>query len=136
MAGLMLRNQDVEILKTLLSQKVIPWFIGDTRIFKVVDSKLTIIGNIDPVFYTQSIYKYIRIDPTVINYEDGTFKEGIRMELSDPSIWTYVDIDKLFGLLNILKNTDMYGAAIGLTNYVKMGSPSELSSNELYKSSI
>ena len=127
MAGIMLRNQDVEILKTLLSQKVIPWFIGENKIFKIVDSKLTIIGNIDPVFYTQSIYKYIRFDPTVISYEDGTFKEGVRMELSSPDIWTYIDIDKLFGFLNLLKNTDMYGAAIGLCNYVKMG-PHGLSS--------
>ena len=127
LAGIKLRNQDVEILKMLLSQKVIPWFIGDNKIFKIVDSKLTIVGNIDPVFYTQSVYKYIRFDPTVISYEDGTFKEGVRMELSDPSIWTYIDIDKLFGFLNLLKNTDMYNAAIGLCNYVKMG-PHGLSS--------
>ena len=126
-AGMMLRNQDVEILKTLLSQKVIPWFIGDNRIFKIVDSKLVIVGNIDPVFYTQSIYKYIRFDPTIIAYEDGTFKEGVRMELSDPGIWTYIDIDKLLGFLNLLKNTDMYCAAIGLCNYMKM-SPHGLSS--------
>ena len=132
MAGIMLRNQDVEILSRLISENVLPWFMGNSRIFKVVDSKLTIIGNIDPVLFTQSIYKYIRFDPTVIDYNDGTFKEGVRMEISDPAIWTYVDIDKLFGLLNLLKNTDMYGAAIGLTNYAKMG-PHGLSSNNIKK---
>lgn len=127
MAGIVLRNQDVEVLKTLISQHVLPWFIGKSRIFKVVDGKLTIVGNIDPVFFTQSIYKYIRFDPTVIDYNDGTYKEGVRMELSNQSVWTYIDIDKLFGLLNLLKNTDMYSAAIGLTNYMKMG-PHGLSS--------
>ena len=120
--GLILKPQDVLLLNMIIEQQILPWFFDpQKRIFSITKdgSKLIIKGNFDPVNYTQSEYKYISFVPIVYTYEDGTYKEGIRIYLNSQSEVADLDIDRFMGFVYILKNTDMYSAACGLLTYVK-----------------
>jgi hypothetical protein len=118
--SLVLRPQDVTIILMLIEKRVIPWFIGNKRIFDFVEDgkRLTIKGKYSPVVYTQSELKGLFFEPIVFTYEDGTFKEGVRLTLNSNS-FADVDLDRFLGFYYTLKNTDMYSAACALVNYVK-----------------
>lgn len=117
--GFILKPQDVIMLNMLIDQQVLPWFFGDKRIFNVIENRLVITGQWQEKGYTQSEYKYISFAPIVNEYEDGSFKEGVRLTLNHKSEFVDMDIDKFMNLVYILKNTDMYSAACSLTTYVK-----------------
>jgi len=118
--GLVLRPQDVEILKMLLDQQILPWFFGVKRVFGIKDNKLFVKNYGDPVVYAQSDYKFISFTPIVFEYEDGTFKEGIRIYLNNQDAFADLDIDRFMQFVNIIKCTDMYNAALNMINYVKI----------------
>lgn len=120
--GFILRPQDVEMLTMIIDQQIIPWYIGNKRIFAVTKdgSKLIIKGEFSPVIYAQSEYKYLRFDPIIYSFEDGTYKEGIRMYLNSDSEFADLDLDKFLGLYHILRTTDMYAVACSMLNYAKM----------------
>lgn len=64
--------------------------------------------------------KYIQLDPIVIVWENtGTQTQGIRITLGDPSIFVDVTIDRFYGLVYILNNIDIYGAAQNMVNYLQ-----------------
>lgn len=119
--GFILRAQDVVILNMVIKEKVLPWFIGPSRIFGITKdgSRLVIKGEFEPVLYAQSEYKYISFQPIVYSYEDGTFKEGVRIYLNSESEFADMDIDRFFGLAYILEKTDMYAVASSMVTYVK-----------------
>jgi len=118
--GLVLRPQDVEILKMLLDQQILPWFFGNNRVFGIKENKLFIKEYGSPVTYAQSDYKFISFNPIIFEYEDGKFKEGIRIYLNNQDAFADLDIDKFMQFVNIIKCTDMYNAALTMINYVKM----------------
>lgn len=117
--GFILKPQDVVMLITIIDNQLLPLIIGERRIYKIIDGNLVITGKYKPIDYIQSDYKYLRMEPIVCKYEDGTFKEGIRLTVNSEHEYADLDIDKFFGLYYLLKNTDMYSAACALTNYVK-----------------
>lgn len=118
--GLVLRAQDVEILKMLLNQQILPWFFGANRVFDIKEDKLYIKEYGGSVIYAQSDYKFLSFDPIVFTYEDGKFKEGIRMYLNNQDAFADLDIDRFMQFVNIIKCTDMYNAALTMINYVKI----------------
>ncbi len=118
--GLVLRPQDVEILKLLLNQRILPWFFGTNRAFDIKDNKLYLKEFGEPVIYAQSDYKFVSFAPIVFEYEDGKFKEGIRIYLNNQASFADLDIDKFMQFVNIIKCTDMYNAALTMINYVKI----------------
>lgn len=117
--GFILRPQDVMILTTIMEQKLIPlYFDPNRRIYKIIDGKhLAITGEFESIIYPQSEYKVLSFIPIVCTYEDGTSKEGVRININKDFV--DLDIDKFMGLYYILKNTDMYSAACSMTAYVK-----------------
>ena len=118
--GLVLRPQDVEILKMLLNQQILPWFFGVNRVFGIKEDKLYIKEYSGSVVYAQSDYKFISFDPIVFTYEDGKYKEGIRIYLNNQDAFADLDIDRFMQFVNIIKCTDMYNAALTMINYVKI----------------
>lgn len=118
--GLILRPQDIEILKMLLNQQVLPWFFGSNRVFDIKENKLYIKDFGSPVVYAQSDYKYVSFNPIVFTYEDGKYKEGIRIYLNNQDSFADLDIDRFMQFVNIIKCTDMYNAALTMINYVKI----------------
>jgi hypothetical protein len=116
-----LRPQDVEIIKMLMDNKILPWFFDPARrAFQIKENKLFLKEGDLQAMFAQSDYKYIMFVPIVMEYEDGKFKEGLRMYLNNTSTFTDIDIDSFMGFVNIIKCTDMYNAACNLINYVKI----------------
>lgn len=119
--GFIIRPQDVMLLNMIIDQQILPWFFGQKRIFSITKDgeRLIVKGEFEPINYTQSEYKYISFVPIVYNYEDGTFKEGIRIYVNSQSEYADLDIDRFMGFVYILKNTDMYSVACSMVTYVK-----------------
>lgn len=113
--GFIIRPQDAIMITKIIEDKVFPMYFGPDRVFKIIDNKL-VVTNYNKILYTQSEYKFLAFEPLVCSYEDG-YKDGIRITIN--SDYVDIDIDKFMGLYYILKNTDMYGAACSLVNYVK-----------------
>lgn len=113
-----IRPQDAEMLKKVIQERILPWYFGNKRIYKKMEDKLSIVEKFNPVIYAQSEYQVLRFEPIVVEYDDGYYKEGIRLTISNVEI-VEMDIDKFFGFINIL-NTDMYCAACSLVNFAKI----------------
>lgn len=116
-----IRPQDVVLILMGIENAILPWFTGQKRIYSLVDKKLVITGKFKPFNYVQNENKYISIHPLVISYEDGTFKEGIRLYLNSDTVYADLDLDRFMGLYYILKNTDMYAVASSMALYAKTG---------------
>lgn len=117
--GLVLKHSDVYILTTGIEQKVLPWFFNK-RIFKVIDNRLTIVGEFEPFMYPQSEYKYFSIIPIVQQYEDGLYKEGVRCFINSADCNFDLSLDDFLGFYHILKTTDMYNLASNMMLYAKV----------------
>lgn len=120
LGSILLRPGDIEILKMLLDQKILPWFFGNNIAFQIKDNKLYLAEYGEPVMFTQSDYKYLGFTPIVITYEDGQSKQGIRVNVNNQDTFADLDIDQFMNFVNIIKCTDMYNAACSLVNYVKI----------------
>jgi len=120
LGSIVLRPGDIEILKMLLDQRVLPWFFGNKIAFQIKENKLYLGEYGETVMFTQSDYKYIGFTPIVITYEDGQSKQGIRITVNTQDKFADIDIDQFMTFVNIIKCTDMYNAACNLVNYVKM----------------
>lgn len=119
--GFILRQSDVAVLCMIIQQKIIPWFFGNTRIYGLVEdgNKLVIKNQYEPVIYSQSEYKFLKFEPLILSFEEGTFKEGIRITVNSDSEYADIDIDRFLGFYHLLKNTDMYNVACSMLTYVK-----------------
>lgn len=119
--GIILKVNDVYILHTLIETKILPWFFSNNRIFKEKDNKLVIIGEYKPVEYIKDLQNWIRFEPIVIAYEDGSFKEGIRMTINSNDDFIDINIDKFLEFFGYLNFQNMYLQSEAQCNYVKMG---------------
>lgn len=116
-----LKPQDIYFLTTIIENKLFPLYFDPTkRIYKVIDNRLVIKGDFEPVIYAQSEYKYLGFTPIIYTYEDNMYKEGVRITINSESDYVDLDIDKFIGFYYILKNTDMYSAACNMTSYAKI----------------
>lgn len=114
-----MRPQDVALILLGIDQNVLPWFMGKTRIYSIIEDKLVITGKFKSFDYIENENKYISLHPLVISYEDGTFKEGVRIYINTQSVYVDIDLDKFMGFYYTLKNTDMYSVACSMVTYVK-----------------
>ena len=120
LGSIVLRPGDIEILKMLLDQKILPWFFGNNIAFQIRDNKLYLGEYGESVLYTQNDYKYLGFTPIILTYEDGQSKQGIRININNQDTYADLDIDTFMNFVNIIKCTDMYNAACNLVNYVKI----------------
>lgn len=118
--SVLLYPNDVMLLNMIIQNNIFPWFIGSNTIFGR-DSRniLKIKGKFDIVDFPLNNGKYLRFYPTIIGYEDGTMKEGIRMEMNNPEVFADITIDKFLEMSNYLVNTDMLTMASTMLNYIK-----------------
>ena len=104
----------------LIDNKIIPWFVGSTRIFSPDDkNKLQIKGKFDCQEFRLNEYNVIGFAPIVIRFEDGLDKEGIRFFLNSKERFVDLTIDTFIAFYYLLTNTDLYNAGANLANYVK-----------------
>ena len=116
--GFIIRPQDAMMLIMLIENQLLPlYFDNNSRIFKIIDDKLVINREFSPIVYAQTEYKFISFTPIVCSYENGEYKEGVRITVNKE--YTDIDIDKFMGFYYIIKNTDMYSVACAMCTYVK-----------------
>lgn len=120
--GAILRMNDVLILNMLIDNNILPWYMGPTRIFNMVENgdKMTITGKYQDVILPISESTYIKFSPVVIYYDDtNSYKEGIRFEINSKEIFFDIPLDIFLKFVYIMKNTDMVNLAANMLNYVK-----------------
>lgn len=117
--GVVLKPNDVYLLKGYLETIVLPWFLKDSNIFSVIDNRLVITGQFTPLDYIKNEYTYLRFTPIAMQYENGKFIQGTRIYINSEDVFVDIDVDKLYAFYYILANTDMYNAACNLATYTK-----------------
>ena len=117
--SIILRVNDVYILNTLIKQRVLPWFFGTSRIFSEKNNRLVINGDYQPIEYIKDLQTWLRFEPITIEYEDGTYKEGVRMTINSNDDFVDINIDKLLEFFGYLNYQNMYLQAEAQCNYIK-----------------
>lgn len=90
-----------------------------TTLFKYKDDKLVIIGKWNDNILYLNQYSCLKFEPTVCVYEDGTYKEGVRIYINNEDIYFDMDIDKFMEFYYLIDTIDMYQSAITLLNYLR-----------------
>ena len=118
--SVILRANDVWLLKMLIDNKIMPWFVGNSRIFFFDENnKLQIKGKWDIQEFKLSDYMFLAFAPIVVRYEDGTDKEGIRMLVNSKDRFVDMSIDTFISFYYFIANTDLYNAGANMANYIK-----------------
>lgn len=113
--------RDIFIVQKALTEMVLPWFFGDKRIFKLDNnSRLVLKGKYTPVEIPFNNNIFLRFDPIILDYEDGTCKEGVRMTVSNNDCYSEFNINKFLEFYYIIMNTDIVSAALNMINYLKI----------------
>ena len=120
-SSIILKSNDVYILHTLINSKALPWFFGSNRIYSEKNNRLYITGKFNSIDYIKDLQSWLRFEPIVIEYEDGSFKEGIRMYICSNEDYVDMNIDKFLEFYSYLNYQNMYLQSEAQCNYVKMG---------------
>lgn len=119
--SIMLKVNDVWMLKMLLDNRVMPWFVGTKRLFFFDENnKLQIKGKYDIQEFRLNDYNCMAFAPIIIRYEDGMEKEGVRLFLNSKDRFVDMSIDVFISFYYLITNTDLYNAGTNMMNYVKM----------------
>ena len=118
--NVLFRPSDVEMLKLVIRNNIYPWFIGDKVIFgHDKDGKIIIKGNYNEVKFPLNDQKYIIFYPIVLEFEDHSTKQGIRIVMNNSENFFDISIDKFLEFAYYINNTDMVNAAMNMLTYVK-----------------
>lgn len=115
MNSVSIRYQNMIMLRLKL-QNVVQWF---TKLFKMQDGKLCIIGKYKNEQVALDMGKCIEFEPIVIMYDDNTCCEGVRMYVNSRNIWVDMDISKFMAFYYLIDTFDMYQNACILINYLQ-----------------
>lgn len=119
--GCVLRPADVQMLNMLIESNILPWFIGDKRIFGMKGDTMRVLGDYIEQTLPISEITYLKFIPVVITFEDtNSYKEGIRLEMNSRDTCVDMTIDKFLEFVYVLRNTDMINLAAAMINYVKI----------------
>ena len=115
-----IRPEDSIMLTMLIESQVLPWYFDPKRkIFSIIEGQLRIVGTYKPVVFAHNDISYLRLIPCVYQFEDNTYKEGIRMYVSSETTFVDMEIDKFLSLFYFISRTDMYSVATNMVTYVK-----------------
>lgn len=109
----------------LLSEKlgeVTKWFTDDKyqKLFSIANNKLTLVGPYPEICIENlPMGKYIKIEPAIIEYGNGSQAPGVAMYLSNPNNCIMLNVDKFMGLYYSIKSFNMYQSAQMMLNYVE-----------------
>lgn len=117
--SILLRVNDVYVLRNIITSKIFPWF-WDNRIFAEKNNRLVINGQYNPVEYIKDLQTWLRFEPITIEYDDGTYKEGIRMTINTNEDFVDMNIDKFLEFFGYMNPDTMYLQAQAQCNYAKM----------------
>lgn len=117
---IIIRPNDISVLKMLYEKTILNWFIGDNKVFSIVDNNITITGKYTPVEVAINEQSYLKFSPIRISFDNGDMKEGLRIVINNSENFVDLTIDKMFEFFYYICNTDILNAAFNLLNYIKM----------------
>lgn len=116
---IMIRIQDIIYVRQMLNLAT-KWFTEYDDLFAVKDNKTILLGNVNPIFIDGlASGKYLKLEPTVITYNNDSTTSGIRMYLSAPDNYVDMSIDRFMGLVYLIDSINMYESAQLLLNYLQ-----------------
>lgn len=119
--SVVIKPKDIPIIQYHMNNKILSWYMGDQRLFVLdEDNRLCMIAN-DQVEIPLSETSFIMFAPMIIDYEDGTSKEGCRLYINSFNNYINMNLDKLTEFIYYVCNTDFYNAAISMLTYIKCG---------------
>ena len=117
--SVIIRPGELPLLQMIMENSF-HWFMGNKKIFGFNDNNEMIIkGKYSTLDFPLSDYKYIAFEPVIIQFQDSTFKEGIRMYINSSEIFVDMTIDKFMNFYYIVKNLDIYSYCANMLCYVK-----------------
>lgn len=114
-----IRIKDIPVLQYLFKNVIMGWFFGEAHIYDIVDKRLVITGKYKDVDIPLSETSFLSFSPIILDYEDGTSKEGIRMSVNRYDNFCDMSIDKFMEFQYYICNVDFYTAATNLLTYLK-----------------
>ena len=119
--NIILRSNDIEILKIQIKDIMYPWFFGTKNVYGIdQNNNLCLKKPVKPFQFVISSISYISFEPIVYYYENSNdAKQGVRIEINKPQNSFEISIDTFLQITSILLNTDMVNAAMNMLNYVK-----------------
>lgn len=118
--SIFIRPCDIIFFNMLVQEQIFPWYFGKHPVFSLDNNNQLIIkGKFTPAEFTLSEYKFIRFTPIIIDYGDGTSKQGCRITINKNENYIDIDINKLMEFIYYITNTDLHNAASNMLNYVK-----------------
>ena len=107
---------DIILMRNTL-QSIERWFQDNT--FAIKNDMLHVVNKKKPKVITGLAQgKWLQFEPVVITYEDHSQVQGIRMTLSDYSIYTDIDINRFYGMLYFFEKVDLFTMAQNMLNYL------------------
>ena len=110
--------EDMIMFRKVLN-KVSEWFLSNKHrdLFSVIDNKLVLSKHLEPITLPYlSNGKYINFEP-IVCYLQEVSSPGVRMYLSSDTNIVDIPVNKLFGLLYLIENMNLYESAQLLLNY-------------------
>lgn len=115
-AGVMINLKDMLFLQSQLRDSI-TWF--GTLYKRTRNHKMIIKGEYRPIKIGNLFGgKYLELEPTIIDYNEDTQVEGIRMYFSSHNIYEDIDIDTYMGFVYLMTNFNMYDAASNMLAYM------------------
>ena len=114
-SGIIIRAKDMMNIRLRL-KFVAKWF--SDGIFKIDKKKqLHIVGNPEPVIITNLGGKYIKFEPAIVDFGNGTKREGVRMTLNEVR-FVDITVDTFMEFVYLINSINMYEAALSIVNYI------------------
>lgn len=113
---------DIYVLNMLINNNILPWFVGEKRIFgKNSDDQLCIKYNdFEKQYLPLSAGQFLSFLPAIIQFPEGSSKEGVTIGINRESVSFDITVDRFFQFAYIIQNTDMLSMAASMINYVKI----------------
>lgn len=121
--SIIFRQNDIEVLKFVIKEKMYPWFFGGTKSIYGLDKKknLCLKQIVKPIIFPVSNNSYISFKPIIITFDNThESKQGVEIIINEDENSFEIDIDNFLQFTSIILNTDMVNAAMTMLNYVKI----------------
>jgi hypothetical protein len=121
--SLLLRQNDVEMLKMVIKDRIYPWFFSQQKSVYGMnqEGQLCLKRRVKPILFPLSNNNYISFCPTVIEFSTThEYKQGLEVAINEETNSFDIDIDTFLQFASIILNTDMVNAAMNMLNYVKV----------------
>lgn len=118
---IMIRIQDILYVRDQL-HNASRWFRDREfqNLFALKNNKHILIGNVNPIVIEGlANEKYLKLEPTVLHYNNDTTAIGVRLSLSAPDNYVDISLDKFMAVVYLIDSINMYESAQLLINYLQ-----------------